>query len=50
MAPPTLVKVPIEVVRPGQPNEIIYIEIQDSLPESGEGVRPVSRSAAIPAP
>lgn len=46
-----LVKVPIEVVRQGQPNEVIYIEIQDApVPESGEGIRPISRSAAIPTP
>jgi hypothetical protein len=44
------VKVPIEVVRPGQPNEIIYVEIQETpLPESGEIGRPISRGAVIPA-
>lgn len=46
------VKVPIEVVRPGQPTEVIYIEVQEgSLPDpSAEGLRPVSRSASIPTP
>lgn len=45
------VKVPIEVVKPGQPAEIIYIEVQEgSLPNpSAESLRPVSRSASIPA-
>lgn len=49
--PPLQVRVPIEVVRPGQPNEIIYIEIQDTPPSgaSAEVPRPVSRSASIPA-